>query len=236
MMRETSSKKKLEIIGNSWDEILNEEINQPYFGELLKFLNNEEKKYTIYPSKGSIFNAFKWTPKESVKVVIVGQDPYHGPNQAMGASFSVQPAAKVPPSLVNIFKELHSDLDLPIPKNGDLHRWGQQGVLLLNAVLTVRDGAANSHQGKGWERFTDKVIKLLSDQKHIVFILWGNYAKKKAELVDSDQNLIIESSHPSPFSANYGFFGSRPFSRANSYLTKVNKTPIDWDLTKGENK
>lgn len=236
MTTQTNSKKKLEIIGNSWDDVLNEEINQPYFGKLLAFLNEEEAKYSIYPPRNSIFNAFKWTPKEKVKVVIVGQDPYHGPNQAMGASFSVQPTAKVPPSLVNIFKELHDDLQVPIPPNGDLKQWGKQGVLLLNAVLTVRNGVANSHQGKGWEEFTNKIIQLLSAQGKIVFILWGNYAKKKAELIDSQQNLIIESSHPSPFSANYGFFGSRPFSRTNTYLKQVNKTPVDWDLTKGEAK
>nr|WP_317697480.1 uracil-DNA glycosylase [Xylocopilactobacillus apis] len=231
---QTNSKKKLEVIGNSWDQLLNEEINKPYFGELLKFLNAEEAKYTIYPPRGSIFNAFKWTPIENVKVVIVGQDPYHGPNQAMGASFSVQPTAKIPPSLVNIFKELQSDLNLPIPDNGDLSQWGKQGVLLLNAVLTVRDGAANSHQGHGWEYFTDTVIKFLSKRGGIVFILWGNFAKKKEELIDLDRNFVIKSSHPSPFSVTYGFFGSRPFSKTNGYLKQIGKTPIDWDLTKGD--
>ncbi|BDR59068.1 uracil-DNA glycosylase [Xylocopilactobacillus apicola] len=233
---ETNSNKRLEIIGNSWDQVLNEEINKPYFGELLSFLNAEEEKFTIYPPRGSVFNAFKWTPMENVKVVIVGQDPYHGAGQAMGASFSVQPSAKVPPSLVNIFKELHTDLNLPIPENGDLSQWGHQGVLLLNAVLTVRAGEANSHQGKGWENFTDTVIKILSKQGGIVFILWGNFAKKKEELIDLNRNFVIKSSHPSPFSASYGFFGSRPFSKTNEYLEQIQKTPIDWDLTKGEQK
>lgn len=231
---ETNSKKRLEVIGNSWDQVLNDELNKPYFGDLLEFLNAEEEKYTIYPPRDSVFNTFKWTPIENVKVVIMGQDPYHGAGQAMGASFSVQPTAKVPPSLVNIFKELKDDLGFPIAPNGDLSRWGRQGVLLLNAVLTVRDGNANSHQGKGWENFTDQVIKVLSERGGIVFILWGNFAKQKESLIDTSRNFVIKSAHPSPFSASHGFFGSHPFSKTNNYLKEIGKTPIDWDLTKGE--
>lgn len=213
----------------SWKEQLADEFEQPYFKELTEFIKTEYEAKTIYPHPKNLFRAFELTPFEKVKVVILGQDPYHGPKQAHGLSFSVTEGVRNPPSLQNIFKEIEGDIgDSPL-QSGDLTRWAEQGVLLLNATLTVRAGAAGSHQGKGWERFTDAVIKKLSDEReHVVFILWGNYARTKKILIDDFKHCIIESPHPSPFSAHNGFFGSKPFSKANAYLLAHGAQPIDW--------
>jgi uracil-DNA glycosylase len=213
----------------SWKEKLAEEFGKPYFETLTAFVKDEYKKYTIFPPGGKIFNAFNSTPFDKVKVVILGQDPYHGPRQANGLSFSVSEGVSLPPSLQNIYKELKSDLGIQPPTTGDLERWAQQGVLMLNATLTVRQGAAGSHQGKGWEEFTDAVLRVLSQQREgLVFILWGAYAKRKGAYIDRSKHLVIESAHPSPLSATNGFFGSKPFSKANDYLQANGKTPIDW--------
>lgn len=222
--------KKVDVkIEQSWKEKLEGEFEQPYFNELINFVKEEYSKYTIYPPGNEIFNAFDSCPFDKVKVVILGQDPYHGPNQANGLSFSVREGVPLPPSLQNIYKELKNDLGVQAPKSGDLEKWAKQGVLLLNATLTVRAANAGSHQGKGWEEFTDAVIKILSEQKeNLVFILWGAYAQKKGQIIDIFKHHIIESPHPSPFSADRGFFGSRPFSRTNEYLKKNGITPIEW--------
>jgi len=213
----------------SWKEKLVEEFDKPYFQELTKFVREEYQKYTIYPPGGRIFNAFDSCPFDLVKVVILGQDPYHGPNQANGLAFSVSDGVPTPPSLINIYKELKSDLGVQPAVTGNLERWAQQGVLLLNATLTVRQGAAGSHQGKGWEQFTDAVLRILSEQREgLVFILWGAYAKRKGALIDRGKHFVIESAHPSPLSATNGFFGSEPFSKTNEYLKSNGKEPIDW--------
>jgi uracil-DNA glycosylase len=213
----------------SWKEKLADEFGKPYFEALTSFVKDEYKKYTIFPPGGKIFNAFNSTPFDKVKVVILGQDPYHGPRQANGLSFSVSGGVPLPPSLQNIYKELKSDLGIQPPATGDLERWAQQGVLMLNATLTVRQGAAGSHQGKGWEEFTDSVLRVLSQQREgLVFILWGAYAKRKGAYIDRTKHLVIESAHPSPLSATNGFFGSKPFSKANDYLQSKGITPIDW--------
>jgi uracil-DNA glycosylase len=214
----------------SWKEALADEFEKPYFKELTNFVREEYKRSTIYPAPKNIFRAFDLCPFDDVKVVILGQDPYHGPKQAIGLSFAVEHGVRNPPSLQNMFKELESDLGKPLAHtDGDLSRWAEQGVLLLNATLTVRAGAAGSHQGKGWEEFTDAVIKTLSDKReHLVFILWGNYARGKKPLIDWTRHCIIESPHPSPFSAANGFFGSKPFSKANAYLEEHDEKPIDW--------
>lgn len=213
----------------SWKSLLNSEFEKEYFKDLVGFVKEEYQNHSIYPPGNQIFNAFEFCPVEEVKVVIIGQDPYHGPNQANGLSFSVNEGIPMPPSLLNIFKELKADLGRDIPPHGSLERWARQGVLLLNATLTVRASSPGSHQKKGWETFTDQVIKLLSDQtSNLVFILWGAYAQRKGEVIDPSKHFIIKSPHPSPFAANRGFFGSRPFSRTNEYLEKVNKTPIQW--------
>jgi uracil-DNA glycosylase len=215
----------------SWKDKLNSEYNKPYFIELTNFVNQERSKGEVYPKKEDVSRAFKLTPLESLKVVIIGQDPYHGPNQANGLSFSVHKSIKPPPSLVNIFKELHTDVGCPIPNHGDLTNWALQGVLLLNATLTVRAGEPGSHQKRGWETFTDSVIKYISDEKEqCVFLLWGNYAKSKAELINPDKHLVLQAAHPSPL-ARGAFFGSKPFSQTNAYLTKHHKQPINWDLS-----
>jgi uracil-DNA glycosylase len=217
----------------SWFEVLKDEYDKDYFLKLQSFLNNEEKlKTTIYPSKADVFNAFNITPFEQVKVVILGQDPYHGAGQAHGLSFSVQDGIKPPPSLKNIYKELEGDLDyFKKPEHGNLTSWAKQGVLLLNATLTVKASTPGSHQKKGWENFTDVVIKTLSDKKeNLIFILWGNFAQQKASLINQGKHYIIKSAHPSPFSAYNGFFGSKPFSKTNEFLTKNGLTPIDWSL------
>jgi uracil-DNA glycosylase len=213
----------------SWKEALSSEFGEPYFRELTAFVKEEYEKGSVYPHPKNIFRAFELTPFEKVKVVILGQDPYHGPKQAHGLSFSVEGGVRNPPSLKNIFKELESDVGKRENGSGDLSGWAAQGVLLLNATLTVREGAAGSHQGKGWERFTDAVIRTLSEKReHLVFILWGNYARNKKALIDAKAHCIIESAHPSPFSAASGFFGSMPFSRTNEYLAAHGKEPIDW--------
>jgi uracil-DNA glycosylase len=216
----------------SWKHELQDEFSQPYMQQLRAFLKDElDAGKKIYPKPSEIFNAFNHTPFGKVKVVILGQDPYHGPGQAHGLAFSVRPGVQPPPSLVNIFKELKNDLGIDRPKNGYLMPWADQGVLLLNSVLTVREGQAASHQKRGWERFTDKAIHLLAEKReHLVFVLWGAYAQKKGEFIDRKKHLVLESVHPSPLSASRGFFGSRPFSKINSYLEAQGETPIDWSL------
>jgi uracil-DNA glycosylase len=213
-----------------WKKALEEEFGKEYFKGLTDFVKEEYKKGKVYPAPKDIFKAFELTPFDEVKVVILGQDPYHGAGQAIGLSFAVNEGVRLPPSLQNIFKELESDLGEPVTnKSGDLSRWAKQGVLLLNATLTVRAGAANSHQGKGWELFTDAAIKALSDKReHLVFILWGNYARQKGAHIDRSKHLVIESTHPSPFAAAHGFFGSKPFSKTNEYLKQHGEKPIDW--------
>ncbi len=218
-------------IEESWKKVLLEEFQKPYFEALKTFLVEEKKSHTIYPSGANIFAAFNHTPFENVEVVILGQDPYHGAGQAHGLSFSVQEGVPHPPSLQNIFKELRDDLGCAIPKNGTLSAWAKQGVFLLNTVLTVRASEANSHRNQGWENFTDAVIKTLSTQKeHLVFILWGSPAGAKASLIDSKKHLILKAPHPSPLSSYRGFFGSKPFSQSNEYLTSKGKKPIEWCL------
>lgn len=219
-------------IHESWKEVLNEEFAHPYMEELKAFLVEEKKNHTIFPRGEHIFNAFNLCPFENVKVVILGQDPYHGAGQAHGLSFSVGHGVPLPPSLQNIFKELVSDIGCPYPKSGDLNHWAAQGVLLLNTLLTVRSGEPFSHKDRGWERFTDQVIKALNHHReHIVFILWGAPAGKKAALIDTHKHLILTSAHPSPLSSYRGFFGSKPFSRTNDYLSSKGITPIDWCKT-----
>lgn len=219
------------VIESSWKRALSEEFQTTYFSELKTFLINEKQKYKIYPPSSDIFSAFNYTPFESVKVVILGQDPYHGTGQANGLCFSVNDGIRKPPSLQNIFKELHTDLGLPIPENGNLEKWAKQGILLLNATLTVRAGQAGSHQNKGWELFTDSIIRKLSNEKeNLVFILWGNYARAKKSMINTEKHFIVESPHPSPFSAHSGFFGSSPFSKTNNYLVEIGIPPIDWTL------
>ena len=217
-------------IEQSWKKHLQGEFTQPYFVELTQFVKEEYKKGAVYPAPKNIFRAFDLCPFEKVKVVILGQDPYHGARQANGLAFAVDASEVVPPSLGNIFKEIQSDLGKSlIHTDGDLTRWAEQGVLLLNATLTVRAGVAGSHQQRGWEQFTDAVIRALSDgRENLVFMLWGNYAKQKGAHIDRSKHLVLEAPHPSPFSASSGFFGSKHFSRANTYLTSHNQTLIDW--------
>lgn len=218
-------------IEDGWRLMLTEEFQSSYFLELKKYLIEEKKQYTIYPPSREIFSAFDLTPFEAVKVVILGQDPYHGPGQAHGLCFSVKHGVKTPPSLQNIYKELNTDLGLSVPNHGYLESWAKQGVLLLNAVLTVRRGQAGSHQKRGWERFTDAAIRCLSENRsNLVYILWGNYARAKKSLIDQDKHLILEAAHPSPFSANNGFFGCQHFSKANDYLQRHGKSPVDWSV------
>ncbi len=219
------------MIGNDWDYYLKDEYNKDYFKELLVNINKYYKDKTIFPPKNEIFNAFRHTPYQDVKVVILGQDPYHGPNQAEGLSFSVKNDVKKPPSLQNIFKELNDDLNIPFPKTNSLIPWADQGVLLLNTVLTVEANHPASHKGLGWEIFTDQVIKLLNEKTTpVVFILWGSFARSKKSLITNKNHYIIESAHPSPFSAYNGFFGSKPFSKTNNYLISKGLTPIDWTI------
>jgi len=213
----------------SWKNALTEEFGKPYFKELTDFVREEYKSKTVFPHPKEIFHAFDLTPFNDVKVVILGQDPYHGLGQANGLSFAVGRGTRVPPSLQNIFKELQSEGFAPRTDDGDLSRWATQGVLLLNATLTVRAHAANSHQGKGWELFTDAAVRALSDQReHLVFMLWGNYAKSKGAHIDRTKHLVLESAHPSPFAAAHGFFGNGHFKKANEYLEKQGEKPIDW--------
>lgn len=218
-------------IDESWYRVLQPQFDAPYFSDLKTFLVSEKRQYTVYPPGPLIFNAFNLTPFDKVKVVILGQDPYHGPMQAHGLSFSVPDGVPFPPSLNNIFKELHDDLGIVIPRSGNLEKWAREGVLLLNTSLTVRAGQAASHSHHGWEQFTDAAIRALSEQReHIVFILWGNYAIAKQSLIDSNKHLILKSVHPSPLSASRGFFGCHHFSKANHYLKNNGITPIDWSL------
>ena len=219
------------VIEKVWKEILWEEFQSPYFSELKEFLVEEKKSFTIYPPGNHIFNAFQHTPYDQVKVVVLGQDPYHGTGQAHGLCFSVPPGIPQPPSLVNIFKELQADLNIPVPSHGNLEKWADQGVLLLNATLTVRASQAGSHQNKGWETFTSRVIEKTSAMKSgVVFLLWGRYAQAKENLIDGQKHLILKAAHPSPFSAYSGFFGCRHFSKTNEYLEKQGVTGIDWNL------
>ena len=219
------------MIGNDWDALLKDEYQKEYFKNLLEFVKEEYKHKIIYPKQNEVFNAFRYTSFDNVKVVILGQDPYHGPNQAEGLSFSVSNEVLKPPSLQNIFKELESDLGRPFPKSNSLKPWAKQGVLLLNAVLTVEEHKPTSHKDKGWETFTDDVIKILNNKKEpVVFILWGSYARNKRGLITNSRHLIIESAHPSPFSARNGFFGSRPFSKTNKFLSDNNLKEIDWSV------
>ncbi|PLR79006.1 uracil-DNA glycosylase [Bacillus sp. V3-13] len=219
------------ILNNDWAELLEPEFKSPYYLKLREFLKKEYQQHTVYPDKYDIFNALRYTPYQNVKVVLLGQDPYHGPNQAHGLSFSVKPGVAIPPSLKNIYKELQDDLGCPIPNNGYLRKWADQGVLLLNAVLTVREGEANSHRGMGWELFTDRIITLLSErEKPVIFLLWGRPAQEKRKLIDTNRHYIIQSPHPSPLSANRGFFGSRPFSKVNRILKQMGEKEIDWQI------
>lgn len=218
-------------IEESWANILQEEFEAPYFDALKQFLREEKQKYTIYPPGNLIFNAFNQTPFNRVKIVLLGQDPYHGPGQAHGLCFSVPDGVPHPPSLQNIFKEIQSDLGIPVPQKSDLTFWARQGVLLINAILTVRAGEPTSHQNKGWEKFTDAVIRNLSEKrKDLIFLLWGNYAQAKEALIDGSRHHILKAAHPSPLSANRGFFGCKHFSKANEILSELGLSEIDWRL------
>ncbi|RIW29124.1 uracil-DNA glycosylase [Bacillus salacetis] len=217
------------ILRNDWNHVLENETEKTYFHELQEFLENEYRTEEVFPEKQNIFNALNSTPYNEVKVVLLGQDPYHGRGQAQGLSFSVGKDVRIPPSLKNIYRELHDDIGCGIPDHGNLSKWSEQGVLLLNTVLTVREGQAHSHKGQGWETFTDKVIELLNNRENpLVFMLWGRPAQEKLKLIDSSRHFVIQSPHPSPFSARKGFFGSKPFSRANEWLKENGGEEIDW--------
>ncbi|MCX2745755.1 uracil-DNA glycosylase [Mangrovivirga sp. M17] len=214
---------------NEWNSALKKEMDKDYYHDLLGYIENEYKNNAVFPPKSLIYNSLNKCSPSDCKVVILGQDPYHGPGQAHGLSFSVNDGVKFPPSLRNIFKELKADLNKDVPFSGNLEHWAEQGVLLLNATLTVRGGEAGSHQKKGWEEFTDSIIEYLGKEySGIAFVLWGKYAEKKESLIDKDKNFILKSAHPSPLSARRGFFGSRPFSKINEYLESIGKEPIDW--------
>ena len=221
----------MRIIGNDWDEILGEEFDKPYYQELRSFLDGEYRSRTIYPLPQYIYTALRLTPYKDVKVVILGQDPYHEPGQAHGLAFSVNKGIEIPPSLVNIYKELQDDLACSIPNHGCLVEWAKQGVLLLNAVLTVQAHRANSHKGKGWEQLTDTIIQKVNEKEEpVVFILWGSNARSKKQFITNQKHLVLESVHPSPLSAYNGFFGSRPFSKTNRFLEENGIQPIDWQI------
>ncbi|MFC5711609.1 uracil-DNA glycosylase [Thalassorhabdus alkalitolerans] len=221
----------MSILHNDWALRLENEFSKPYYVELREFLKKEYETNTVYPPMDDIYNALHHTTYENTKAVILGQDPYHGPNQAHGLSFSVQPGVTIPPSLKNIYKELEEDLGYPAPDHGCLTSWAEEGVLLLNAVLTVRGGEPNSHHGKGWEHFTNEVIRHVNEKKEpVVFILWGKNAQAKEDLITNEHHLIIKSPHPSPFSAKRGFFGSKPFSQANEFLAKAGRPEINWSI------
>jgi uracil-DNA glycosylase len=216
-------------IAPSWKVRLDDEFSKPYFAQLIDFVKSEYQSGVVYPPGKEIFHSFDACDFDQVKVVIIGQDPYHGPGQANGLCFSVRDGVRMPPSLVNIFKEIKNDLGKPIPASGDLDRWAKQGVLLLNATLTVRASSPGSHQNKGWEAFTDAVIRKISDEKeNVVFLLWGAYAQKKGEIINRQKHLVLLSPHPSPFSADRGFFGNKHFSKTNNYLKSKGLTEIDW--------
>ena len=219
-------------LGNDWDQILKDEFEKEYFKNLREFLKEEYSNRVIYPNMYNIFEALKHTSYEDTKVLILGQDPYHGENQAHGLAFSVQPGVKIPPSLLNMYKELQDDLGCFIPNNGYLIPWADQGVLLLNTALTVRAHEANSHKNKGWEIFTDEIIKKLNERKDpVIFVLWGNNARKKVEFIDKSRHFVLEAPHPSPLSARRGFFGCKHFSKINNILIALDKEPIDWQIT-----
>lgn len=219
------------VIEESWKAALSEEFNKPYFPALKEFLSEEKKKYRIFPPGCLIFSAFNKTPFNAVKVVLIGQDPYHGFGQAHGLCFSIPDGIAKPPSLINIFKEIEADIGIPAAKTGNLEKWASQGVLLLNATLTVREGQAGSHQNKGWETFTDAAISILSERREgLIFVLWGNFAISKRDLIATGRHHILTAAHPSPFSANKGFFGCRHFSKINEILRNSNQTEIDWQL------
>lgn len=221
----------LKLNNTSWNTVLGETFDQPYFKELLQFVEKERATKTIYPPAEQVFHALEYVDFDQVKVVILGQDPYHGAFQANGLSFSVHKGVKFPPSLRNIFKELEDDLGIKNIHNGDLSNWAKQGVLLLNATLTVEESKAGSHQKKGWEEFTDQIIALLAQEReNIVFVLWGSYAQKKGKVIDKTKHFVIETAHPSPLSVYRGFYGSKPFSKINDYLVRVDKKPIDWQI------
>lgn len=221
----------MKIIGNDWDDILQEEFNKPYYQELRTFLDKEYQNEVIFPPKKDIYNALRYTSYKDTKVLILGQDPYHEINQAHGLAFSVNKGVKIPPSLENIYKEMHDDVSVTIPNHGNLISLTKQGVLLLNTVLTVRQYKANSHANKGWEKLTDAIISKLNDKNEpIVFILWGNNAKSKKSLITSSKHLVLQSVHPSPLSAYNGFFGSKPFSKTNEFLISNNQQPINWQI------
>lgn len=214
-----------------WQPLLASEVAQPYYRQLQAFLASERRDHTVFPPEPDVFNALRLTSLAETRVLILGQDPYHDDGQAHGLAFSVRPGVKPPPSLANIFRELHSDLGCRIPNNGYLVPWAEQGVMLLNAVLTVRAHQPNSHKNKGWETYTDAVIRLVSAKAEpVVFVLWGNYAQKKIPLIDGTRHTIVAGAHPSPLSAHVGFFGSKPFSRINAILTKQGTAPIDWEI------
>ncbi|UWE03902.1 uracil-DNA glycosylase [Laceyella sacchari] len=216
---------------NDWATILQPEFEKPYYKELISFLEKEYEQETIYPPREDVFSALNLTSYQDTSVVILGQDPYHGAGQAHGLSFSVKPGVKQPPSLKNIFKELHDDLGCEIPNHGYLVKWAEQGVLMLNTVLTVRESKPNSHKGKGWENFTDQVIKALNEREQpVVFLLWGRHAQEKKNLITNERHHIIESAHPSPFAARKGFFGTKPFSKANQLLKEMGRKEIDWQI------
>jgi uracil-DNA glycosylase len=218
-------------IDQSWKDVLTDEFKAPYFVQLKQFLVEEKKKYTVFPQGSRIFSAFNYTPFDKVKVVIIGQDPYHGQGQANGLCFSVADGIRKPPSLVNIFKELNSDLGIPISESGNLEKWAKQGIMLLNATLTVRANQAGSHQNKGWEPFTDAVIRELSEKKSgLVFLLWGAYAQAKAKMIDISKHHVLKAAHPSPFSAYNGFFGCKHFSKTNELLKQMGFEEIDWRI------
>ncbi|WP_414619805.1 uracil-DNA glycosylase [Calothrix sp. CCY 0018] len=216
---------------DSWQTALAEEFDKPYFKELENFIEEERKSKTIYPPQEDVFSAFELTPLEQVNVLILGQDPYHGENQAHGLCFSVKPGVKTPPSLVNIYKELKNDLGFDIPDSGYLVPWAKQGILMINAVLTVEAHTPNSHKNKGWETFTDAVISKVNQKESVIFVLWGGYAKNKLKLIDTNRHTVIQSAHPSPLSARNGFFGSKPFSKINSALSQAEKSVINYQLT-----
>lgn len=217
------------VIEPTWNQVLTKEFQKSYFNKLANFVDLAYKRETVYPAAENIFKAFTLCPHDQVKVVILGQDPYHGPDQAQGLAFSVPDGTKIPPSLRNIYKELHTDLGLPIPNNGNLEHWARQGVLLLNSTLTVAAGRPGSHQKQGWEQFTDTVIsKLSNEREHLVFILWGNYAKSKGAHIDRNKHLALEAAHPSPLGAYKGFYGCKHFSKTNEYLEAHNNLPLSW--------
>ena len=218
-------------IGNDWDDILQDEFSKEYYKKLREFLKSEYRTHRIHPDMYDIFNALKWTSYSDTKVVILGQDPYHEENQAHGLAFSVPAGVRIPPSLLNIYKELQNELGLYIPNNGYLEKWARQGVMLLNSALTVRDGEANSHRNKGWEIFTDRVVECLNERTDpVIFLLWGANAKEKMKIITNPQHKILTSVHPSPLSANRGFFGCGHFKTANRLLEEMGKTPIDWQI------